>query len=108
MPGLVLAWLVGEGIIIYRSWSVKHQPPMPGQLLASSGLFAALGLLGRTPQGATLAAVAAWGFDIAAFLNVAPQMLAGGASAKANAAVKAADTPGTPHGKPRGQPKRLP
>jgi hypothetical protein len=82
VPGVVLAWLVGEGIIIYRSYKQDHHPPMPGQLLASSALFAALGLVARNPQGAFFAGAMAWGFDIAAFMNIAPTILTGSTSGK--------------------------
>jgi hypothetical protein len=83
VPAIFLAWLAGEGIIIYRTYKTQHHPPMPGQLLASSALFAALGLLADSaPQARFLAAAMAWGFDVAAFLNVAPQILTGSAAAK--------------------------
>jgi len=76
--GLILAWAVGEGIIIYRSVKVNHAPPMPGALLASSGLFVLLAVLAEAgPEAATLAAVLAWGFDAAAFLNLVPQVTGG-------------------------------
>lgn len=81
MPGIVLAWLAGEGIIIYRSYKLYHRPPMPGQLLASTGLFAALGLLGKNQETKFLAGALAWGFVIAAFYDVAPQMLTGATTA---------------------------
>lgn len=74
MPGIVLAWLVGEGIVIYRSFHDDHRWPMPGQLLASTALFAALGFLARNDQARFLAGAMAWGFDIAAFMNLAPQL----------------------------------
>lgn len=77
MPSVVLAWLVGEGIIFYRSYKNDHRPPMPGQLLASTGLFAVLGVVARNPQGSFLAGAMAWGFDIAAFMNIAPSLLTG-------------------------------
>jgi hypothetical protein len=83
VPGLVLAWLAGESIIIYRSFKNNHRPPMPGQLLASSGLFAALGLLARSPQGTFLAGALGWGFDAAAFMDIAPELLTGGSGATA-------------------------
>lgn len=71
MGGLVAAWLVGEGIIIYRSWKVNKVPPGPGQLALSSGVFVLLALLAEAPSARTLATTLAWGFDIAAFMNVA-------------------------------------
>lgn len=77
MPGIVLAWAVGEGIIIYRAYKVTKAPPMPGQLLASSGLFVMLALLAEADRARFLAAALAWGFDIAALLNVLPQIATG-------------------------------
>lgn len=66
--GVLLAWLVGEGIITYRCVALQHRPPLPGQLLASSGLFVVLAMLeGPQPQ---LARLIAWGIDIAAILNL--------------------------------------
>lgn len=71
MGGLIAAWLVGEGIIIYRSVKTNKVPPGPGQLLISSGVFVLLGLLAESQQARPLAITLAWGFDIAAFMNVA-------------------------------------
>lgn len=66
--GVLLAWLVAEGIISYRTVKLQHRPPLPGQLLASSGLFVLLAMLeGPQPQ---LARLLAWGLDIAAVLNL--------------------------------------
>lgn len=87
MGPFILAWMVGEGIIIYRS---THQlkntkvfdqfspegrpaavyPPGPGQLLIASGVFVMLALLAEAPKARTLATLLAWGFDIAAFMNI--------------------------------------
>jgi len=72
MGGLVAAWAVGEGIIIYRAVKRTHAPPMPGALLASSALFVMLALLAESDQARPLAVSLAWGFDVAAFLNLAP------------------------------------
>lgn len=77
MPGIVLAWAVGEGIIAYRAWKVTKAPPMPGQLLASSGLFVLLALLAEADRARFLASALAWGFDIAAFMNIAPAVITG-------------------------------
>jgi hypothetical protein len=96
VPGIVLAWLAGEGLIIYRLWKKDHRPPMPGQLLASSGVFAVLGVLAEAPQARFLASAMAWGFDIAAFMNLAPSLTGGsGAMAKDTAPAKPA-TPAKP------------
>lgn len=83
MPGIVLAWMVGEGIIIYRSVKKTHAPPMPGALLASSGLFVMLALLAEADQARILAASLAWGFDAAALLNLFPTITGGGTPTKA-------------------------
>lgn len=80
MRGFAAAWLTGMGIICYRSVKVQGGPPWPGQLLASSALFVALGLLSSAGQGAARVALAlAWGLDAAAFLEVAGGTTAGGA-----------------------------
>lgn len=70
MGAFVMAWLVGEGIIIYRSVKTQKAPPGPGQLLLSSGVFVMLGLLAESQQARSLAITLAWGFDIAAFMNL--------------------------------------
>lgn len=66
MTPIILAWLVGEGLMIYNDVTKKHRPPLPGDLLSTSGLFVLLALLGESQPG--LAAKLAWGFDAAAFL----------------------------------------
>ena len=87
MGGLVAAWAVGEGIIVYRSFRRTHAPPMPGALLASSALFVMLALLAESDTAKPLAVALAWGFDLAAFMNLAPSITGGGATAgKANPA----------------------
>ncbi len=65
-----MAWLVGEGIIIYRSVKQQKAPPGPGQLLISSGVFVLLGLLAEAEKARFLATSLAWGFDAAAFMNL--------------------------------------
>ncbi len=85
MPGLVIAWLIGEGLVFYRSYKNEGHLPMPGQVLAVSGVYAGLALLAQADQARFLAAALAWGFDIALFLNLAPEILSG-----ATAATKAA------------------
>jgi hypothetical protein len=70
MGPLALAWLVGEGIITYRSIKNNKCPPGPGQLLFSSGLFVLLALVAEAPSARTLAITLAWGFDVAAFMNL--------------------------------------
>jgi hypothetical protein len=69
MSGIVLAWLIGEGIIVTRSVSSAHHPPIPGQLLGSSGFFALLALIAEYPPARPAATLIAFGIDIAAFLS---------------------------------------
>jgi len=65
----LLAWLVGEGIIIYRSVKVQGGPPWPGQLLAGTGAFAALAILAEAgPDARKIAITIAWGLNAAGFL----------------------------------------
>jgi hypothetical protein len=75
---ILAAWLIGEGIVIYNAHKANKYLPVPGQLLAVSGLFALLGLLAIPQPGiATLLAV---GLDAAAFMKLAP--VVSGAEAK--------------------------
>src|SRR5258708_29225407 len=71
MGTFVMAWLVGEGIIIYRSIKQQKAPPGPGQLLLTSGVFVLLALLAEAEKARFLATALAWGFDAAAFMNIA-------------------------------------
>jgi len=89
---IVTAWLFGMGLITYRFISRQHQPPIPGSLLAASGTFALLALLAEYEPAGAPAALAAWGFDLAALLNLLPGSLAGPA-APAAAAPRAATGP---------------
>lgn len=70
MNPFIAAWLLAEGIIIYRSVKKNSAPPSPGALLFSSGLFVALDLLGSSSKVRPLAVTLAWGFDIAALMNL--------------------------------------
>jgi hypothetical protein len=70
MGPLIMAWLVGEGIIIYRTAKTYKAPPGPGMLLISSGVFALLALAAESDQARRPAVLFAWGIDIAAFMNL--------------------------------------
>jgi|SRR5215472_18430295 len=94
MGGLVAAWAVGEGIVIYRAWKRRKAPPMPGQLLATSALFVMLALLAESDRARGLAVALAWGFDLAAFLNLAPAVITGAGNLKTQPTGPAAS--GTP------------
>jgi|SRR5215472_8867381 len=69
MAGITLAWLIGESIIIWRSVTKQHRPPMPGELLAGAALFAMLALLAEYPPARTTATAMAFGLDLAAVLQ---------------------------------------
>jgi hypothetical protein len=72
MGAFMVFWAIGEGIIIYRSVAKNHRPPMPGELLASAGIFALLALLAESQSARPVAVTLAAGFDIAAFMNLFP------------------------------------
>lgn len=71
MAPFILAWLVGEGILTYRAVKATGGPPGPGQLLFSSILFVALGIIAEAPSARQPAMLFAWGLDLAAFMNLA-------------------------------------
>ena len=97
MGGIALAWAVGEGILIYRSVRYQHGPPVPGALLASSGLFVLLALLAQADRARFLATALAWGFDAAAFMNLFPPVTGAGTDAPRGGILP------TPSGKPAPQ-----
>lgn len=66
MTPIILAWLIGEGLMIYNDVTRNKRPPLPADLLSTSGLFVLLALLGESQP--KLASTLAWGFDAAAFL----------------------------------------
>lgn len=68
MKGVIVAWLVGTGLMTYKDVKQNKRPPLPAELLAESGLFVVLGLLAEAQP--KLAATLAWGFDLAAFLTL--------------------------------------
>lgn len=69
MGGFVLAWLTGEGIVIYR-WAKLKAPPTPGALALSSFVFVGLAVIGQYQPARTAATVTAWAFDLAILLQV--------------------------------------
>jgi hypothetical protein len=69
MSAFILAWIIGEGIVIWRAIKQYSAPPLPSDLLATSGLFVILAIIAEfQPQ---LAMMIAWAFDLAAFLYLA-------------------------------------
>lgn len=81
----LMFWMVGEGIIVYRQVKQNHAPPMPGALIASSGLFALLALIAESDAARPLAVALAAGFDLAAFMNLFPPVTNPGGHAPAPA-----------------------
>jgi hypothetical protein len=76
--GLLAAWLTAEAIIIWRLVHRDHQMPVPGELVAVTGLFAGLAVVADVfPASAPLITVGAWGLDVAGFLNLWPKGLGG-------------------------------
>jgi hypothetical protein len=68
---LLTEWLVAEGIIFYRDVKSDGHVPLPGQLLAASGVFVLLALLAEAgPGAAQLAGTLGGGFVLAAGLNL--------------------------------------
>lgn len=101
MGPFILAWFIGEGIISYRAIKNTHAPPVPGALLATSGIFGLLAILAEFDAARPTATLLAYGFDIAAFMNIAPGITGGHAQAAAAApARKGAGKPAPP--RPRG------
>lgn len=72
MGPLVLAWLIGEGIIVWRSAVKEHRPPVPGDMLAATGLFALLAVLAEYQPARSAATAFAYGVDLAVLLQVLP------------------------------------
>lgn len=77
MGGIVMAWLVGEGIVTWR-WFKAGAPPPPGSLVAVSGFFALLAVLATYQPARAAATAVAFGIDIAAFLQFLPGTVAPG------------------------------
>jgi hypothetical protein len=72
MRGVILAWAAGMGIITYRSLVKEHKPPVPGQMLAATALFAGLAVIGEYQPAAAAATLFAVGVDVAVLMQVLP------------------------------------
>jgi hypothetical protein len=72
MGGLILAWMLGEGIIVWRSAVKEHQPPVPGDMLAATALFALLAAIAEYEPARPAATLFAFGVDIAVLMQVLP------------------------------------
>ena len=89
--GIIIAWLVGEGIISYKSVKKNNRPPLPADLLAASGAFVLLGLLSEWQD--QLAMMLAVGLDAAALLTLFPTTTASPAPASPAARTAAPNSP---------------
>jgi hypothetical protein len=72
MRGVILAWAAGMGIIVYRSVAREHRPPVPGQMLAATALFAGLAAVAEYQPAAAAATLFAVGVDVAVLMQVLP------------------------------------
>lgn len=72
---LIIEWLAAEGIVTYRSYKADGHLPLPGRLLATSGVFVLLALLAEAGPGARqLAVTLGGGFVIAAGFGIAQNL----------------------------------
>jgi len=67
--GFALAWIFGEGMIVYR-WARHKAPPPPGALLDASLLFLGLAVVGEYQPARAAATLFAWGVDVAVLLQL--------------------------------------
>ena len=72
MGGLILAWAIGEGIIVWRAAYKEHKPPVPGQMLAATALFALLAVAAEYEPARAAATAMAFGLDLAVLMQVLP------------------------------------
>lgn len=88
--GIIIAWLVGEGIISYKSVKKNNRPPLPADLLAASGAFVLLGILSEFQD--QLAMMLAVGLDAAALLTLFPTTASAASASPAQTPSQAAST----------------
>lgn len=65
----LFAWMIGEGIIVYR-WVKAKAPPTPGALLLPSALYLSLAILAEYQPARTTATAFAYALDLAILLQV--------------------------------------
>lgn len=75
--GILLAWLVGIGVITWRGVAKYHKPVSPGQYMAASGVYVLLAVVAEWQPAATVATLMAWGFDLAVILQLTPEQVSG-------------------------------
>ena len=80
------AWLLGMGIVTWRQVKGGAHLPVPGALLAVTGLFAVLGVVSDVvPRAQPFIVVTAYGLDVAGIFNLWPTGLGGQVQAAAAA-----------------------
>lgn len=80
------AWLAGTGIVMWRQLRGNPHLPVPGTLLAVTGIFAMFGVVADVvPASRTFITVTAWGLDVAGLFNLWPAGLGGQVQAAAAA-----------------------
>ena len=73
MGGLfIIAWMTGEGVIVYRSVKEQHMPPSPRQLLVASGLYVGLAIIAEYQPARAVATAFAWAVNVAVLMRVLP------------------------------------
>ncbi len=91
MRGLAGAWVAGEALVIWRQVHRDHHMPVPGQLIAVTGLFAVFALTADiVPAAAGVITAVAWGLDVAGLLNLWPAGLGGQVTKAAASGTQAA------------------
>lgn len=68
MAGILIAWLVETGIVVYRDIS-KGNPPLPADILAPFIVMGTLGTIALYRPAQTFSTVTAWGVVGATLLN---------------------------------------
>lgn len=80
------AWLAGTGLVVWRQLRGNPHLPVPGQLLAVTGIFAMFGVVADVvPASRTFIVATAWGLDVAGLFNLWPAGLGGQVQAAAAA-----------------------
>ena len=93
MRGLAGAFVFAEALVIWRQVHRDHHMPVPGQLIAITGLFAAFALAAdAVPPAAPVITAVAWGLDLAGLLNLWPAGLGGQVQTAAASGTQAAKT----------------
>lgn len=68
----VMAWLTGQGIIVYRTAKEQHMPASPRQLAVASGLFVLLAVIAEYRPARPVVAAFAVAVDLAVLMRVLP------------------------------------